>query len=159
MRAAGEDPPTGIRVDPLGDWLAPVTCGWSSANDQEAAAYLVADNRHTELGGWDNPELVDMLSGLNDYDPSLLDAAGYSAGELADMLKLAEPIDLDALGGELGDPDPVDMWPNISIKKVPPHVAASWRSHLDTYSGSEVEAFAALLEVDPETPAVSDWTP
>lgn len=156
-------PPRGVRVDDDGAWLVPVTCGWSSANDTEASAYLVADNRHTELGGWDNTELADMLQGIRDNDGdggmTLLHAAGYTDDELADLVKLMEPIDLDSLGDDLGDPDPADMWPTVSIKKVPPHVAASWRSHLDTFGGSEVEAFAALLEVDPETPPVSDWKP
>lgn len=158
MRDAGEAPPAGVRLAEDGSWLVPVLRGWSSRSDNEAAAYLVADNRLTDLGGWSTPDLAALLSDLGAADAELLAAAGYTPGEVDDLLKLVAPPDLDDLADEHGDPDPSDTWPVVRVK-VPPHVAAAWRSHLDAYDGDEVVAFAALLDVDPHNPPASDWTP
>lgn len=86
LRDAGGTPPDGVRQDDTGTWLVPVLRGWSSRSDEEAAAYLVADNRHTELGGWDQQELHDLLTGLE--DPDLVDIAGFSATDLDELLTL-----------------------------------------------------------------------
>lgn len=156
MHAAGQDPPDGISVNPdTGEWLVPITRGWSSRSDPEAEAYLLASNQLTVLGGWDNTDLAGMLA---DMDPELAEIAGWSAGDVADLVKMLEPPDLDDLGEGLGDPDESDMWPVIRIKAAP-HVAAAWRSHLDTHGEDESAALAALLKLDPHSPPPSDWTP
>jgi hypothetical protein len=76
--AAGLVPPDGVRVV-SGQWRVPVVVGWSSANGDEASAALVAVNRLTEVGGWDDAELARLLSGLD------LEGVGFSE------------VDLDAL--------------------------------------------------------------
>ncbi len=158
-RAAGEDPPDGIRVHPkTGEWLVPVNRGWASRSDADAEAYVLASNNLTTLGGWDNPLLAETLRDLAAADATLLEVTGWTPDDLEDMLRLLEPPDLDQLGKDLGDPDPADMWPIVRFK-VPPHVAAAWRSHVDTHQGDEPAALAALLDVDPEQPPESDWTP
>ena len=159
MRDDGETPPDGVRVDPVtGDWLTPVIRGWSSRSDVEAEAYLVASNNLSTLGGWDQHALTTLLKEIADEDDSLLALTGWDGDDLADMLKLLEPPDLDELGEQLGDPDPADNWPIIRVK-VPKHVAAAWRSHVETHDGDESAAFAALLEMDPGDPVPSDWQP
>ncbi len=159
MRDDGESPPDGVVLDEGGRWLVPVQRGWASRSDAEAAAYLTANNRMGELARWEQQGLADMLTEINTADPDLMEAAGYDQDDLTDLLKRLEPDDLDALGGDAGDPDPSDMWPTISIRKVPPHVAAAWREYLSTYNDQEVPALAALLEVDPEPPPTRAWTP
>lgn len=84
LRDAGATPPDGVQVDGDGRWLVPIIVGWSSRSDAEADAYLVADNRHTELGGWDSAELVDLLGGLGDEE--LLAATGYTDDDLTALL-------------------------------------------------------------------------
>lgn len=60
---AGELPPEGVilkaKVKPIA--AIPVLTGWSSRSDTEAEAALIALNRTTELGGWDNEALLSAL--------------------------------------------------------------------------------------------------
>ncbi|OGD26888.1 MAG: hypothetical protein A2V57_01185 [Candidatus Aminicenantes bacterium RBG_19FT_COMBO_65_30] len=95
-------PPAGVMVGDDGDWLVPLVVGWESRDDAEAAAYLVADNRHTELGGWDHGELASLLDDIG--DPALVDVIGW------DLDDLAEPLDtVDGMpGDDAGDPTPTD---------------------------------------------------
>lgn len=144
----GQDPPDGIHLDDAGAWLVPVIHGWASRSDAEAEAYLVASNRLSEKGGWDHTELTALLAELADLDPDLAALTGYDAGAVDDMVKATQPPDLDALADALGDPDPSDTWPTIRVR-VPHHIAAGWREHLDTHGGNDLAAFAALLELDP----------
>ena len=48
-----KEPPRRIRVREDGEWLVPVVRGLRFKNAAEAEAYLIADNRIVELGGWD----------------------------------------------------------------------------------------------------------
>lgn len=68
MRNRGETAPDGVRVDASGHWLVPVVVGWASRTDAEARAALIALNRSTELGGWVDDALLDLLDGLDDYE-------------------------------------------------------------------------------------------
>lgn len=87
LAAAGDIPPGGIRVDPVsGEWLLPVARGWASANDAEAEAYLVAANSLTMFGGWDDQALVDLLTELDQTDPTLLAVTGYGTDDLSTLL-------------------------------------------------------------------------
>ena len=62
-KAEGKEPPERIRVE-NGEWLVPVVCGVTFANDSEAEAYLLADNQTTILGGWDDDELKEIIASL-----------------------------------------------------------------------------------------------
>lgn len=156
-RAEGQSPPSGVRAD--GDtWLMPVVRGWASRSDTDAEAYLLGSNNLTTLGGWDTEELLDMLQRISATDETLAALTGWTRDEIDDMAKLHAPADLDQLAGDLGEPEPEDSWPIIRVK-LPPHVAAAWRSHVDTHNGQEAVAFAALLQVDPDDPGQSDWAP
>lgn len=108
-KAAGEEPPDGVKVGPDGDWLVPVIRGWSSRSDMDAEAYLVASNSLTVHGGWDEQGLADILSGLAEFDPALLDVTGYSQGDLEEML--ADLDNVTELPPAMGDPDHVPDMP------------------------------------------------
>ncbi len=78
--AAGAPAPKYVRVADDGQWLLPVTRGGQFDSEAEASAYLVAHNRTTELGGWDEKLLAefvqpldDVLKGLTGFDWSELD--------------------------------------------------------------------------------------
>lgn len=61
LESIGGDPPDGVRLGENG-WEVPVTRGWSSEDDAEAEAFIVAANRTVELGGWDDTILDDLLA-------------------------------------------------------------------------------------------------
>lgn len=84
-RSAREDPPDGVRIDPAsGDWLIPVIRGWASRSDPEAEAYLVASNKLTTKGGWDDAELAQVLADLADQD--LLALTGFTDAEIEKLI-------------------------------------------------------------------------
>jgi len=60
MKNQGDNPPKRI-VEENGKWLAPVIRGIHFANEDEAAAYAIADNRLVEAGGWDSKATIDIL--------------------------------------------------------------------------------------------------
>lgn len=84
MHADGRDAPDGVRVDGDGMWLMPVIRGWSSRSDADAEAYLLASNRLTIKGGWNQVGLAEMLTELDAVD--MLDLTGYGSGDLAALL-------------------------------------------------------------------------
>lgn len=60
------------------DWYVPVQRGVAFKTDSEARAYLIASNRLTILGGWNEAALVDLLEELRREDAALMHAAGYT---------------------------------------------------------------------------------
>jgi len=90
MQAAGEPPPARIRVKNK-QWAVPVLRGVAFATDQEAEAYLLADNRLTEVGGWDEELLARMVADLAKIPDGLgLQGVGYDEKEIERMLASVE---------------------------------------------------------------------
>jgi len=85
MKARGMQPPARIEVRD-GEWYVPVVRGVAFNSDAELEAYLVADNRLVELGGWDDETLAALLSDLAAEDEELLAATGYDADDLDALL-------------------------------------------------------------------------
>lgn len=97
MKKAGMKPPRMILVK--GDeWLIPVIRGVHFKNDKEAQAYVVADNRLVELGGWDESVLADILQGLSEAEHGL-DGVGYNEDDLEALVALTN------LSGDESIPD------------------------------------------------------
>lgn len=100
MQAAGQEAPQGVQV--LGDeWFVPARTV-AFVNAQEAEAYLLADNRLTEVGGWsDAAELAAMLREMQERDADALVGTGFTdaaAGRLIDdMPDAAEAADQSGL--------------------------------------------------------------
>lgn len=81
----GMSPPERIKVDGDGMWLMPVV-KVDFENDQEAEAYLLADNRLTELGGMDDePMLLDMLTDLAAEGEEMLRGVGYDGEDIDEL--------------------------------------------------------------------------
>ena len=109
MRDAGESPPEGIVVDDDGEWLVPAATGWASRTDSEAAAVLVALNRTTEVGGWVDDELLDLLDGLVAEDADGLLGLGYGEDDLNALRTMVAEADAGDGGDAPGGPGPDDF--------------------------------------------------
>ena len=103
MQEEGQDAPDGIRVL-KGKWLLPVQRGWSSRSDKEAEAFLVAHNRLTEAGGWDDRALFELLEQFEGDDLAGLGVDETYLGELQERVDELNEEDLpegeDTGGGE-----------------------------------------------------------
>ncbi len=106
LRASGAKPPRGIQVGPSGEWLVPAVHG-IDLSPVDARAFLIADNRTVELGGWDEPQLAELLSELARSETGL-DAVGFSQ---ADLSALLEDLGIDPLQ-EGAEPDYVPEEPS-----------------------------------------------
>lgn len=82
MRDAGETPPSGISED----WSVPVQTGWSSRNDDEASALLIAANRLTERGGWNDGALFGMLQKIEHSTELGLRGLGFDDRDLVEFM-------------------------------------------------------------------------
>jgi len=92
-----DEPPKGIKMDEEFNWLVPVVTGIEFQNDDEADAYLIADNRLVELGGWEVPELQDLLANVMNATGTL-EGVGYDAEDLQNLLE-----DVQAAEDEIKD--------------------------------------------------------
>ena len=96
-KVAGEKPPA--RIKEVGDeWYVPVIRGISFNSDEEAEAYAIADNRTTELGGWDEVQLAEVLSDLAAADA--LEGVGWDRDDVDQMLKLIGDKTIEGGEGE-----------------------------------------------------------
>jgi hypothetical protein len=77
-------PPEGIGVEG-GVWSIPVVRGWSSRDDDEAAALGVAVNQLVITGGFDDEALAELLGELNDREVSF-EGLGFMDYDLPGLL-------------------------------------------------------------------------
>jgi ParB-like chromosome segregation protein Spo0J len=100
MKDNGDDAPKRIDVaKDIGDerietWYVPVLYGVSIDNVNEAQAYLIADNRLTELGGWKPMDLMDSLTEILE-ETGNLDGTGYDLDDVEDILSDMETTTFD----------------------------------------------------------------
>ena len=128
------------------DWLVPVVRGWRSADEAHATAALIADNKLSENGGWDDRALAELLDELGDYSPDLMAATGYSEHELKAMVDaFAGFPDMDDLADDVGEPTESDGHVRVAFK-VPKEIATLWRQATDaTGLGDETQAATAAV--------------
>tara|TARA_B100000287_G_C20674940_1_gene794883 strand:- start:1356 stop:2021 length:666 start_codon:yes stop_codon:yes gene_type:complete len=81
--------PDHLKEDKDGEWLVPVVSGVNIENEQDAMAYLIADNRLEELGGWNTPELLEAIGMIEDSTGDLSDL-GISNKDMNDMFEDTE---------------------------------------------------------------------
>lgn len=65
-----------------GEWMVPVVRGVKFKDEAEAEAYLLADNRLNEKGGWDAKALAAMLTEVKD-NREALSSIGFSRKDVA----------------------------------------------------------------------------
>src|SRR5437870_5168470 len=68
-----------------GEWLVPVIRRLSFKNEGELEAYLIADNRLTEVGGWDNQKLIEILNAQ--LAAGVLEGTGFTSATLEKLLR------------------------------------------------------------------------
>jgi ParB-like chromosome segregation protein Spo0J len=138
-------PPDGVEVGLDGRWLVPVLSGWASKNDDEAAAALIALNRTTETGGWDDVQLMDLLDQLADAEAGLV-GVGYDDSDLANLHRLLDDApDLDRLAGEWDGSGMKPKGPDpTTVVLEDPQVGDRWVDWRLSFS-SDDEAMTALL--------------
>lgn len=97
LKDANESPPRGVKIS--GDeWLVPVLRGVEFDNPAEAEAFLIADNRLSEIGGWNQDLLAEILGEMVDVDGAL-EGLGFDMPDIQTMMGEHE-LDLDADVGE-----------------------------------------------------------
>jgi hypothetical protein len=84
LKQRDKEPPKGVQVED-DVWRIPVLRGVRFDNVEEAEAFLIADNRLTEIGGWDNDLLADMLGEIVDVDGAL-EGIGFDYAEVLDLV-------------------------------------------------------------------------
>lgn len=92
MQRAGDTPPDRI-LETDQDWQVPVYL-IDIKDEAEAQAYLIADNRLTELGGWKNDELLLSLKDIVEETGSL-DGVGWDLEDIDDLMSTFEEEDDD----------------------------------------------------------------
>ena len=75
-------------------WAVP--CHYININDKaEAEAYLIADNRLTEIGGWLDDKLVDSLKNVL-KETGTLEGVGWDLEDLDDLASITqEPLEVE----------------------------------------------------------------
>ena len=137
MKQGGEKIPNRIK-EKDGEWLVPVLKGISFEDDMEAQAYLVADNRLTELGGWNTGELVDTLQELVEGGFSL-DGVGYDFDDLETMVTQIDDsgiFDVEVVPEADDDETSVNVTIGRYRFKVEPEDFYDWESRIAEMLGS-----------------------
>lgn len=88
LRDAGKEPPARVQRREDGEWLVPVVRGIAFNSDAEAEAYVLADNRLSEIGGWDGELLGTIIEDLPD---DLAEIAGFDEDFVPPEPEVVEP--------------------------------------------------------------------
>lgn len=86
IKLEGEWVPDRIKVRDDGEWLVPCMVGVNIEDEGEALAYLVADNRLTEIGGYHTDELIDTINDILE-NTNNLDGTGFDLSDIEDMFR------------------------------------------------------------------------
>lgn len=86
IKLEGEWVPDRIKVREDGEWLVPCMVGVNIEDEGEALAYLVADNRLTEIGGYHTDELIDTINDILE-NTNNLDGTGFDLSDIEDMFR------------------------------------------------------------------------
>ena len=127
---AGEDLPARI-IKEGNMWHVPVIRGLSFKSEQEAEAYLLADNRIVELGGWDEAQLAEVLADLAKDGRELLEGTGYDGDDLD---RLSEDYsDFDNMNDGLAGNEDVAI--SITIPKMHEAAVSDWLANGEIKTG------------------------
>jgi len=110
MQADKAPLPGGLREEG-GKWLMPVVRGWASKNDADAAAYLVASNRLTEVGGWNEEALRALMAEIALTAPEEIAGSGYDQQDIDKFIN-----EMNSAVGDIASDDIPESAPAISKK-------------------------------------------
>lgn len=131
LRDAGEAPPARVHVDRKRGWLVPVVRGVAFETAAEAEAYLLADNRLVEAGGWDQDLLREVVRDLDSAGMEL-DGLGWSAASLDALLAEVVIEEPEAAAVPAGSTRAADLAPPVQSRMVPIYLdAGSYQPTLD----------------------------
>lgn len=89
LKETGAEPPP--RITTIDDeWLVPVMRGVSFDSEREAEAYLLADNRLSEVGAWDDQQLLGILQQMEEVGD--LAITGFDSDSLEDLAAKLETV-------------------------------------------------------------------
>lgn len=100
MMEDGEPPPEGVIIDDDGGWLVPVFTGWRSKDDGSASALLLGLNRIPGNARYTDYGLASLLEEVATDHAELLDATGFPAESIDELLRYVTPERLNE-----ADPD------------------------------------------------------
>jgi len=131
LKAEGKVAPSRVKVD--GDeWLVPVIHGIAFRDQKEAEAYLLADNKLAEIGGWFSDALTEILKDHADN----IEGIGFTQAELNQIL-----ADFD----DNTVKDPIKEWKGLPTFE-PSKKSRVYRTLLIHFESQDaVDSFAALL--------------
>ena len=141
IRDAGEDAPDRIVVED-GCWQVPVIKGVNIDNPAEAQAYLLADNRLTELGGWKNMDLIESLNEILE-ETGDLDGTGYDLEDVDTILKSLENTNIFEEDGSTTQTAETEDETEVTIAvgrykfKVPADDFYDWEEMVKSSSGAQ----------------------
>lgn len=142
LRKAHDFPPDGIQLDSDGEWLVPVIRG-VELSEQNGRAYLVTDNRLTELGGWREAQLIETLVKIGGPTGVGLRGTGYDGDDLD---KLIIDYGQPDIPEEWGEADPQEFWPVVRVR-LDPETHKRYEMLMAQQPGSEDwQRFKALLD-------------
>ena len=68
-------------------------------DDTTASAYTIADNRQSDLGGWDEASLLPLLQELQAMNEDVsMEGVGFSDADIADLMRRVTPSESTASG-------------------------------------------------------------
>lgn len=123
----------------------------------KAHALALADNKLGELAEWDDQELANIVRELQleAETASFLDAAGFSASVVADLLAKVVPPTLDELGKKWGAPEDPNAWPVLKFS-LPLPIYQRARSFFAALEGDDPEKMTLVLDQLGAPPAIED---
>jgi hypothetical protein len=139
----GEDPPAGM-VERGGEWYIPVLRGERFDSDADVEAYIVADNRLVEKGGWLDDLLLEALQHVQE-ERGTLAGTGYDEDDLDELLRAAAAPEEPEEGGEGdgdGESEPADTQVQVGAYRYPVEreVYERWLEELRQDVGFDDEA-------------------
>jgi hypothetical protein len=109
--------------DPDDERWQNVKVHWGDWDEDQCRAINLADNRTAELGGYDDAELLSLISEVPQMD---LDAIGYTQSDIDALEKVVADMDLEP--GERGSAEKTALWAaTIGDPDIQPDAGSVWR--------------------------------
>lgn len=91
MKTGNFNPPKRVVVED-GKWLVPILRGITFDDPSEAEAYVLADNKLSEIGGWKSDVLSEVLKDMVDVDGAL-EGTGFTIDDVMPEQKTQEELE------------------------------------------------------------------